>query len=224
LNQIAISQHFLESAAEWVCDSYALDIRYLAAAHDGVLKIIDASLVATPLAENTPTSFSLQVDHLVAGQEFFPSLTKTELLQRLGDAVKGEIVANGRSLILPSDSSSRYYSEVPNRDNWLFDLHLQLSGSRFPPSSPSEALAIDQGLRRATPPFDGLSDLCSWLGLVDSRVNGQDPVIKMRINAPVAIILNDTTLDSNRFRLTLHAQPEFDTSGIELAISESPRE
>lgn len=222
MNGISTKQQFLDSASEWICDSYALDIRYLAVIDGGTLKIVDASLVALPLADTRPVSFSVQVGNFVAGQEFFPDLPKHDLLQRLESASVGLITASNLQLKLVNDDPISYYSEIPNRDSWLFDLHLQVSGSRITPPSITESLAIDQGLRRAATPFDGISDLCGWLQLSDSRVSGQSPAINLRVSPPVAAMLNESALKSNRLSLILHAHQKFETSRIELSVRELP--
>ena len=217
-----VSEEFVNSASEWICDSYSLDIRYLAKKHDGKLQILDASLVASPLAKNKPTSFSIEFGSLIAGQEFTASLSKTEILRKLSLAVDGDLVANGLRLSLPNSTPLDHYSEMPRRDSWLFDLHLQTSGGRTPPPSPAEALRHDQTLRRITPPFDGMADLCSWLQLSDTRISGQSSTINVRVHPPVVISLEESTLLSNRLKLTLSAHSKFPLSNIHLATREFP--
>lgn len=219
---LAIEKQFLESAREWICDGYALDVRYLATKQDGVFRIIDASLTATPLNEVEPVGFSIEVGSLVAGQEYFRSLPRDEILARLEMAAQGKISANGLDLLLLRNSNSSYYSEFPMRDSWLFDLHLQARGEKAQPSDAHVAVSIDQELRRAHLPFDGLIDLCGWLNLTDSRATGQEPAINMRVSTPVAVMLGESKLDSNKLSVILHAHPNFDASTISLAINEFP--
>lgn len=224
MNQIplAIDEQFLEAAREWICDGFALDVRYLATKQDGVLRVIEASLTATPLTEVEPVSFSIEVGSLVAGQEFIRSLPRDEILDRLDRATKGCIDANGLKLLLPQTSNPDYYSEFPIREGWLFDLHLQTRGEKVQTPDSYAALAIDQDLRRASIPFDGLTDLCGWLNLSDPRNMSQQPSISMRVNAPIALMLGESKLDSNRLSAVFHAHPNFDTSNISLAINEFP--
>lgn len=219
---LAIEKQFLESAREWICDGFSLDIRYLATKQDGVLRVIDASITAIPLTEIEPVGFSVEMGSILAGQEFIRSLSRNEILSRFELAAQGTIRTNKLELSLLRNSNPSYYSEFPERDAWLFGLHLQVGGERVQPSDAYVALSIDQELRRAALPFDGLADLCRWLNLSDSRATGQNPAINMRVSTPVAVMLEDSKLDSNKLSVVLHAHPNFETSDIRLAINEFP--
>ncbi len=132
------------------------------------------------------------------------------------------MVANGLRLSLPTGAPLEHFSEMPNRDSWLFDLHLQISGARTAPPSSAETLRNDQTLRQITPPFDGMADLCSWLQLSDTRVNGQSSSINIRVHPPVVISLDESNLQSNRLLLTLKSHSKYSRSNIQLAIREYP--
>lgn len=217
-----VNEEFLQAASEWICDGYSLDVRYLATEVGGVWQIIDASLVATPLARAKPDSFSIKFGDLIAGQEFSEALPKAEILHRLGLASTGKLTANGVELHLKDDGSLEYYSEYPSSERLVFDLHLRISGARFPSISTAEALRNDQELRLAPQPFDGMADLSSWLQLSDKRGSGQSNGLTMRVNSPVGVALDESSLDSNRLQLKLNIHPKFDTERVHLAIREFP--
>jgi len=222
LSQLPVSEEFIQAASEWICDGYSLDIRYLATSVDGRWQILDASLVAFPLARTKPTSFSIKFGTLIAGQEFTETLSKVEILHRLSLASQGKLTANGVDLYLQEHGSLEHYSEYPNRENWVFDLHLQVSGARLQPLSSADAVRNDQELRQINPPFDGMADLSSWLQLSDKRGSGQANGINMRVNPPAGVAIDESCLESNRLQLKLDLHPKFDPTSVHLAIREFP--
>jgi hypothetical protein len=222
MNRQAKRDQFLESAAEWICDSYSLAINYLATSDHGILKIIDASLFLYPLPLERADNFAIEAGSLLAGQEILPSLTKADILRRLVKAATGDLEVNGLLLKLDITSTLDYYSEIPHLDTWYSDLHLKVIGSQPKTVPSSESLDNDNALRRAAPPFDGMTDLCSWLRLTDTRANGRAPSITLRVGPPVDMIFDGSKLHENNFQLTLSAHPKFDTGKLGLATREFP--
>ena len=213
---------FLESASEWICDSYSFGIHYLAITKQNSFHIVDASLVVTPLPPERIDNFMVKAGNLQAGRQIFPAIKKTELLKRLNDAADGVIHVHGLEITLYNDTELDFYSAIPGRDAGFFELQLTVTGSRLPPMSQTESVVIDNELRLAEPPFDGISDVCSWLQLSDARVSGQAPSISLRVGPPVDIVLNETSVHGNNLRLTLSAHSKFDTSTLKLALREFP--
>ncbi|SFB73429.1 hypothetical protein SAMN05216344_102116 [Polaromonas sp. OV174] len=222
MNRQATRDHFLESAAEWICDSYSLSIHYLATIEQGIFNIVDATLSFYPLPPEKVDNFAIKAGNLLAGREIFSSLKKDEILQRLTQAASGHLEVHDLQLSLQSGAEMDYYSEIPHRDTGFSDLHLMVTGAHLRPASLSESIVTDNALRLATPPFDGMSDICSWLQLTDTRVNGRAPSITLRIGPPVDIIFDETKVHRNKLRLTLSAHPKFDTSRLVLATREFP--
>lgn len=205
-----------------MCDSYSLNIRYLATRRGNDVVILDAALFANPLPPAKASDFSIHAGPLVAGQKTFPRINQQDLLRKLTRAAEGKIDVYGLRLRLPAERSYDYYTEALHRDKWFSDLHLLISGSVIQSMSPAEAIDSDQQLRGAIPPFDGMSDLCSWLGLTDPRSSGRASTINVRIGPPVDMIFDQSRLASNMFHLTLHAHARFDKSRIGLATREYP--
>lgn len=140
----------------------------------------------------------------------------------LSDAVSGRINVSGRNLRLVVDRSLDYYSEMLNRDRWFSDLHLQVFGTGLPPPSPIEMAEVDNKLRAATPPFDGLSDALTWLGLRSPEATSRQPAITIRVGPPVDLIFERCVLSQDRLKLTLHAHPRFDVERVGLALRSMP--
>jgi hypothetical protein len=222
LNRQAIRDQFFTSATEWLCDSYSLGIHYVATADQGVAKIIDVDMFLFPLPPLKISNFSIQAGNILAGQKIFPSLTKAEILERLTMAATGKLEVNGLLLTLDPLDNLDYYSELPNRNTWFTELHLLVSGSQIKMCSSAENIQNDDALRTVTPAFDGMDDLCSWLGLTDARSNGRAPSIKLRVGPPVDMIFDSSKVENNVFELALRAHPKLDISKVGLATREFP--
>lgn len=215
--------NFLCSAMEWICDSYSADFRYLARREGEQLIILEALLGFAPLAFEIETNFRFENDLLVAGQYQFSKLTTQQSISLLEGAAKGEISIEGELFTLSDKEPLRFYSEMNNRDRWACDLHLKVtSHQRISPLSPGEILGIDNMLRRNTPPFDGVADLVSWLGLSDPLSGHRESFIDVRMLPPVDIIYPECSLNNNRLTITLHAHPKLDVTRVGLAIKTTP--
>ena len=222
MNRQTTRDQFLEAASEWICDSYSLGINYLATKDEGLLKIIDASIFVNPLPQVKSNDFTMTVGSLFVGQEFFNSLSSLEIIKRIRNAINGELNVNGLQLKLDASSDLDYYSETSHQNTWFSELHLLVSGSKLNVASASELMHNDNSLRCATPPFDGLADLCSWLNLTDRRQNSNTTSINLRILPPVDIVFESSSIHDNNLNLALTAHPKFDISKIGLATREFP--
>lgn len=222
MNRQTTRDQFLKSADEWICDSYSLGVHYLATVEQSRINIIDASFFLYPLPPERIDNFAVKAGNLLAGREVFPALKKVAIIDRLSKAVNGILDVHGLHLTLQNSAELDYYSEIPSRDTGFSDLHLMVSGSRLPTVASSESRTTENELRLAIPPFDGMSDLCSWLQLSDARTNGQTQSISLRVGPPVDIVFDETKVHENNLQLTLSAHPKFDTSRLVLAIREFP--
>ena len=222
MNRQTTRDQFLKSADEWICDSYSLGVHYLATVEQSSINIIDASFFLYPLPPERIDNFAIKAGNLLAGREVFPALKKVDIIDRLSKAVNGILDVHGLQLTLQNSAELDYYSEIPSRDTGFSDLHLMVSGSRLPTVASSESGTTENELRLAIPPFDGMSDLCSWLQLSDARTNGQTQSISLRVGPPVDIDFDETKVHENNLQLTLSAHPKFDTSRLVLAIREFP--
>jgi hypothetical protein len=159
----AVASRFQLAAESWVCDSYSIDIRYLAGLDSNdQYRIWSASVLLAPLPPQKNTSFQISTGKFVAGQLQLSGQSKNGLIKILEHAIEGELKVHGKRLRLIADQRLDYYYEMGHRDRWYADLHLQLAGSRNLGVEPIDAASIDSELRKANPPFDGLTDLISW--------------------------------------------------------------
>lgn len=220
----AIASRFQLAAGSWVCDSYSIDIRYFAGLDSNdEYRIWSASVLLAPLPPAKNLSFKISTGKFVAGQLQLSGQSKKGLIKILEQAIEGELKVHGNRLRLLADQRLDYYSEMGYRDRWYADLHLQLSGSRNLGIETIDAASIDSELRKASPPFDGLTDLTSWLGLSDGALGTSQPSLVLRINPPVDIIFEKCGLRDGVLTLTLHAHPKFDVHRLSLGMLSSPR-
>ncbi len=213
----------MESAEAWICNGYALDIRFLADAMDGgAAKIWEAALALNPL----PPERDLQFQHVVAGftvgQIQRNGVKKDSLVRSLADASRGQLPLANCSLDLPRDQAPDFYSEMSHRDAWFSPIHLRVAGARRPLPSSLALARLDNALRSATPPFDGLQDVCAWLGLEAPGSSPNPPSLTIRIAPPVDLITDRCQLVEDELSLVIHAHPRFDVGAVRLAVRAVP--
>jgi hypothetical protein len=213
---------FLSAVDEWLCDDYALDIRYVARPTPNGLEIISALIAMNPLKASIDNSFSIATENIVAGQIQQYPVSKKALNNILTESTQGRISIESGTLRLAGNTPFDYYSEMSHRDRWFSELHLQIGGGRSPIPSAESFSKIDNDLRAANPPFDGLSDLIAWLGIDSAALNGGAPTITARVGPPVDLITKQCELHDNQLTLVLHAHSAFDPQQISLAVRGLP--
>jgi hypothetical protein len=218
----AVVSRFQLAAENWVCDSYSMDIRYLAGVDGtGQYQLWSASVQLSPLPAPRDLSFKIDSGKFIAGQLQLSAQPKQGLLKIVDLATRGELKVYGKRLQIIADQRLDYYSEMGHRDRWYSDLHLQVMGRNLG-SEPIDAVGIDNELRRASPPFDGLTDLASWLGLSNDTQGTAPQTIGLRVGPPVDLISEKCSLKDGVLLLTLHAHPKFDVNRVSLGVRAFP--
>ncbi|MCC9595325.1 hypothetical protein [Rubrivivax sp. JA1055] len=213
---------FLAAADAWICDGYALDIRYAARPSGRGFEIFSASIGLHPLKAQTDVSFTIDTGNLLVGQHQRCPVPKAALLQILEDASRGLIRVEGRQLHLPGNAPHSHYSDSSARDSWFSPLHLQTTGGAGPGLSSTQLLALDNELRASTPPFDGLNDLFAWLDLEPAALAGRPSSVTSRIAPPADLIVDQCKLADEVLTLILHAHPSFLQERIGLMVRAVP--
>lgn len=215
---------FLEAADQWLCDGYFLSIRYIAEIDRGGIKIWDSAIYLNPLPPQQSNSFQIAAGGFLVGQFDRSAKSKKSLMGILRNATLGIISIPGKKLALPSGDRIDYYSELHHRDRWNSELHLDVRGERRTQPSTIQLAAVDNSLRMASPPFDGLSDVQLWLGLSENIGLQAQPSITIKASAPVDLIFDQSSLASDQASIAIHAHPKLDTSRISLAVRVTPGE
>lgn len=217
-----IKTSFLSAAEAWVCDGYALDIRFLANLEGSSYQIWDAAIALNPLRAERDTSFQIESNGILVGHiQSFPQRKKS-LIALLSSAAEGALTLEQKRLALPGDSPVDLYSEMVHSNRWFSPLHLRVGGNRVSSLSSAQLMELDNALRRADIPFDGLSDVAGWLGLTSPMANSNPPSISIHVGPPVDLILEECSLVDDQFNATLHAHPKFNVQAVGLAISAVP--
>lgn len=216
-------EYFLNAAESWVCDRYAMDLRYIAWREGDSWNLVEGSLVFWPLPHAEDHGFSIATPTLLAGQILAFPVTKHEAIDVLQKATRGHLDVNGERLTLPGSGDLDYYSEMHHRDRWFCPLHLRVASKNTVTNfSYASLAAVDASLRCEQTPFDGTADLASWLGLNANFSGIPAPALTLSIAPPIDLVYDETTLDSNLLSATLHAHPTLDVRGVYLAVRPAP--
>ena len=216
---------FLKAADDWVCESYSIDIRYIAKKEGEIVNLLGALINLTPLPATVDFSFCIETEDLYAGQIQLPNQPKNKLIKLLQNAANGRLEVKGNLLTLPTDRPYNYFAELASGgDQWFSDLHLQIVGNLDTRSflSHVDVCRIDNTLRKSTPPFDGMVDLTGWLGIKNSHQAHDAPSINIHVHPPVDLNFPECRMDENKLHLILVAHPGFDISRVALAVRAVP--
>lgn len=217
--------YFLRAAPDWICDPYVAVISYIARKTGDNLHLLAGSLNLHPYPLAQDVSFTVETPEILAGVTQLAE-GKDRLLELIREAAAGCVSANDRKFLLQSGGPYSYFSEFVTRDRWYDGLNLRVvSSSSGAPSSPSHVARCitDNGLRCASPPFDGLADLFAWIGLINPEDRGSQPEISLHIAPPIDFDpLPEAGLRNGRLGLSLTAHAKFDLTTFSLAIRPSP--
>lgn len=213
---------FLSAADEWICDDYALDIRYIATPGADGPTLINAAVGLYPMQAKIHNSFQIHTPCICVGLIQRYPLKKSEIEQILRDATDGFIALPDIGLRLGGSPPFDYYSEMTNTNRWFSELHLQVFGGTVSMPSSQCRLEMENVLRAANTPFDGIQDAVNWLGLDASALNGGRPAITLRVGPPVDLIFDRSKLSDDQLSLEFHAHPSFETERLTLAIRGEP--
>lgn len=218
-----LKDEFIRACEAWLCDSYSATVQYLALRNaNGITQLAEAVITVAPLPGGGDLDFIIDESLILVGQMQLNNLSSEKIKELLADVCDGTVTVEGERLSLGGIDDLGFHSDMIQENRWFSDLHLDVIGPR-PASHPDvDFQAIDNQLRISTPPFDGLADVCGWLGLSASRQALWQPSIKIRMLSPVDLSFPETTLRNNQLQLTLHAHPSLDVAKIEVAIKTTP--
>jgi len=208
---------FLETSNDWVADfgwiSYAFVARKVSAGVVILVARVVFSWRPVEIAE-----FLVETTELVAGfvqRTFSERSAALSIIERI---TLGEFVIDGRNLRLVATDEPHYSSEMESADRWYCDAHLIVGGEVPQPLHAAELSAMNDGLRCAQTPFDGLPDLAGFLALRDPSSLRTRSYIETRVIPSVDFLIGESALDRDKFTLSLVAAPSLDTTGVQLAI------
>jgi hypothetical protein len=213
---------FMKAAADWVCDLYAITVRYIVIKQSGENHLTTATIVLNPLPGDECSTFEIDANGLTVGNYVHNSYSKKKLLGILEQASQGILEIPGKNYLLSNGQSCDFYSEMTIRDRWYSDLHLQVSGTQSAVLLTTNFTDIDNQLRRSDPPFDGLEDVANWLGLTAPVSLNNASAMKIRVSPPVDVIYDASGISDNELTIIIHAHPKFDVTKVGLSVRGVP--
>lgn len=93
---------FKTAASQWLCDSYSIEIRYVATRNENSYKLISCSVNFSPLANFPGSSLRVIADHIISGRELLANYPINKTHSFLNQLESGRIVLNDMTLELES--------------------------------------------------------------------------------------------------------------------------
>jgi hypothetical protein len=214
---------FLDSADGWLCDGYSIMVIYIVF-KDRVGKhwLADALVSANPMPNLETFDFHIDTPGIIVGHFVRNGVSKSEIVSIFEKASEGTIEIRGTDYCLEISSRPDFHTEMTQHERWFSELHLQVLGIRPTTTIDIDFMEIDNQLRRSHPPFDGLSDVATWLGLHTPRSVDRQASIQLRIRPPVDMLVDRSRLAENQLDLVFHAHPNLDLSSVGLAVRAVP--
>lgn len=214
---------FLEKAKNWINDDYAVNILFVSHEKENKNNIFNAFIIINPLNSHSSNGFSIKPANFHFGHIKDLHSKKDFLLSIIESSVNhGKFTINEFTVELPNYAPEDSYSNMNNRGNWFYPLHIKLHGKREKYFSNDELDPLDHALRISSPPFDGLSDILGHLGLPNIIESSDPHYIEIVINPPIDIVIDQTTLSKNVLNVALIAHVNFAETETYLTIRTLP--
>lgn len=214
---------FLSDLATWLCDGYAVTVRYISfKLPDDRTRLVAGAIYCNPLPHQRDNSFSCETETILAGQQQLDSLTKANLVKMLKQAIQGEIVAFTKKHQLVGAEGNSCYSDLPTKDVWFSELNLTAFGEHYAPPGVIERARMNTQLRCAEQAFDGFEDLCSRLGFQEATRGESRPYIRLVIYPPIDLMIENTKLSNNRLVVVFRAHTNFALGALSFAVRAFP--
>jgi hypothetical protein len=215
---------FKSAATEWLCDEYAIEVRYIGKREDNVDKLLSCAINFNPVKFVDCANLSFKAHTIFAGKVQLNNVSIENLREHVKNIELGQLIIESTNLSILASGGLSFKSEILTQDRWVCDAHLNISGDFYHLSDFAELTKINHELRQLKHPFDGLNDLISFLNLPDPTTKDKSKNANMEISIlpPIDIVINNSKLSDGKFTLTLHAHPKFNTNNITLAVREIP--
>lgn len=164
----------------------------------------------------------IEAQGFVVGHLQLNAESTESLLEVINKAASGCITVRGNDFTVARSGDLNFYSEMSHRDRWFSELHLRVTGETYGASS-NHLAWIDNALRKSSPPFDGLVDAASWLGLTAPGASIASG-ISISVKPPVDLLLDKCALVDDQLTVSLLAHQQIDVTQVGLAIRAVPGE
>lgn len=216
---------FLADASQWITASCSIDIRFAArrTSSESGWEILAAhiGIVPFPLVNSENFEFSLEVGDFWFGQEQLHDVPASIAQEIIKDACEGSVALYSK--VITMRGSEKGYSRANLGDEW-FVSYLGLLVSTYPQSDdlPKVTPALENELRRSSPPFDGLSDLLTWLNLANDFDDQGQTRLRINIAAPADVVVDQTRVTNGQLHVTVVAHPTLDPKSLHVAVRGAP--
>lgn len=214
-------------AEAWITDGYIAELRCIRHKLEGEMTVQDATITfAPPWASallDPRNDMHLAIEDLVADQHSAKGLPRLALVAAVRRATEGRVELGQMSTALRArDRPIDFNSEVTMRDRWSFPLHLQVQGDKLPPLSPLAATTLDDHLRQASAPFDGLADLSRWLNLNGALDGTRSSAITVNVLPPIELLFAESRFENGELVLRLRCTATTELDEIRLGALTVP--
>lgn len=220
---IDIISIFLDKAKNWINDDYTVDILFVSHDKEEKNNIFSAFIIINPLNSHSSNGFSITPANFHFGH-FKDLHTKKDFLLSIIESslTHGKFNIDDLTIELPNYDPKDAYTNMFNRGNWYYPLHIKLQGKREIYFSNDSLNLLDHELRISSPPFDGLNDVLGHLGLPNTIESSDPHHIEIIINSPVDLVTDQSTLSKNILKVTLTAHINFSQADTRLTIRTLP--
>lgn len=214
---------FLEKAKNWINDDYVVDILFVSHEKERINNIFSAFIIINPLNSHSSNGLSITPANFHFGHFKDLHSKKDFLLSIIESSVThGKITIDDLTIELPNYDPKDSYTNMFNRGNWYYPLHIKLQGKREIYFSNDNLNLLDHELRISSPPFDGLNDVLGHLGLPNTIESSDPHHIEIIINSPIDLVIDQSTLSKNVLKVTLTAHINFAETEARLTIRTLP--
>ncbi|MEL4893812.1 hypothetical protein PQU63_20480 [Xanthomonas protegens] len=226
MTEISIVDSYLSEALPWITGRSTVDIRFLArrVAEGGYQTLaVHFDVIPSPQDDNDAFNFSLDMGDVWLGQWRDSGVDSSVAIQLLKGAAKGVVEVYGRKIFIPSDFSP-VFSRFQGESEWYVGgLGFLMQGSCAAHEVQDFNLALlDNELRRASPPFDGIEDALHWLGLKEDFGFSTFGRLRVRVAPPADLLLNETFIENGVLSLAIVVHPQCDVATLSVAVRGAP--
>lgn len=211
---------FAAAASRWICDDYSLSIRYIVLSDNSQRRWLTQLFIqAVPFSVRENLSFRIDADEILTGQIQLNHVSRADALALIAQAIEGMFFLDGEKYYFYSQDR-HYKSDMDDVRRIDRDLHLDVTTSNSNMEFPIGL--IENRLREAEVPFDGIVDLVTWLGVQDPSSSQTSPRVSVRVAPPIMIDGARCTLENGRLAAFVVAHPNVDETRVGLGIRELP--
>lgn len=214
---------YKEYFSAWVVDSYSVNVNFLAKYVDSKWVLWNCRLAFGPRLWEKDESWEVQTSNILAGNMKLNVQSIGQAESLLESAVNGLITTGNFNLSLPNQSRS-YYLSTTEYNPIFFSHSLKVTVNQHTDLGVSSILSfvINEELRCGVHPFDGIGDLCSFLGFNENALLS-DPFIELIVQPPADLDTAQCDMNDGNLKLALFKHPKLESSDFSIGLRCFPK-